>query len=88
MLAFSLPASVSSGRHHRTCCRLVGCKVLSLVLSRLHLLLLSRLFALHVLGTRTLLGAPGLTTKSKKLLGAPGIASRSKDAHCNEDVVL
>ena len=29
---------------------------------------------------RTLLGAPGLTTRSKKLLGAPGIATRSKDA--------
>ena len=29
---------------------------------------------------RTLLGAPGHTTRSKKLLGAPGIATRSKDA--------
>ena len=29
---------------------------------------------------RTLLGAPGRTTRSKKLLGAPGIATRSKDA--------
>ena len=27
-----------------------------------------------------LLGAPGLTTGSKKLLGAMGIATRSKDA--------
>ena len=27
-----------------------------------------------------LLGAPGLTTRSKKLLGAKGIATRSKDA--------
>ena len=25
---------------------------------------------------RTLLGAPGLTTRNKKLLGAPGIASK------------
>ena len=46
-----------------------------------------------LLGARTLLGAPGLTTRSKKLLrakgiatrskkllGAPGIATRSKDA--------
>ena len=32
-----------------------------------------------LLGARTLLGAPGLTTRSKKLLGAPGIAARSKD---------
>ena len=32
-----------------------------------------------LLGARTLLGAPGLTTRSKKLLGAPGIATRSKD---------
>ena len=30
-----------------------------------------------LLGARTLLGAPGLTTRNKKLLGAPGIA---KDA--------
>ena len=29
---------------------------------------------------RTLLGAPGLTTRNKKLLGAPGMATRSKDA--------
>ena len=33
-----------------------------------------------LLGARTLLGAPGLTTRNKKLLGAPGIATRSKDA--------
>ena len=32
------------------------------------------------LGARTLLGPPGLTTRSKKLLGAKGIATRSKDA--------
>ena len=32
------------------------------------------------LGARMLLGAPGLTTRSKKLLEAPGIATRSKDA--------
>ena len=32
------------------------------------------------LGARTLLGAPGRTTKNKKLLGAKGIATRSKDA--------
>ena len=30
--------------------------------------------------SRTLLGAPGRTTRNKKLLGAPGIATRSKDA--------
>ena len=35
---------------------------------------------LGVIGARTLLGAPGLTTRNKKLLGAPGIATRSKDA--------
>ena len=29
-------------------------------------------------GTRTLLGAPGLTTRSKKLLGAPGHTTRNK----------
>ena len=28
-----------------------------------------------LLGARTLLGAPGLTTRNKKLLGAPGIAT-------------
>ena len=33
---------------------------------------------LEHLGARTLLGAPGLTTRSKKLLGAKGIATRSK----------
>ena len=33
-----------------------------------------------LLGARTLLGAPGLTTRNKKLLGAFGIATRSKDA--------
>ena len=33
-----------------------------------------------LLGARTLLGAPGLTTRNKKLLGAPGIATKSKDA--------
>ena len=33
-----------------------------------------------LLGARTLLGAPGRTTRNKKLLGAPGIATRSKDA--------
>ena len=34
------------------------------------------------LGTRTLLGAPGLTTRlgARMLLGAPGIATRNKDA--------
>ena len=32
------------------------------------------------LGARTLLGARGLTTRSKKLLGTKGIATRSKDA--------
>ena len=35
-----------------------------------------------------LLGAPGLTTRSKKLLGAKGIATRSKDAtSANESVI-
>ena len=33
-----------------------------------------------LLGARTLLGAPGLTTRNNKLLGAKGIATRSKDA--------
>ena len=32
------------------------------------------------LGARTLLGAPGLTTRNKKLLGAPGRTTRSKNA--------
>ena len=40
---------------------------------------LQRLLAL-LLGTRTLLGAPGLTTRNKKLLGTKGIAIRSKDS--------
>ena len=30
-----------------------------------------------LLGTRTLLGAPGIATRSKKLLGAKGIATRN-----------
>ena len=34
----------------------------------------------RLLGARTLLGAPGLTTRNKKLLGGPGIATRSRDA--------
>ena len=33
-----------------------------------------------LLGARTLLGAPGLNTRSKKLLGAPGIATSNKDS--------
>ena len=33
-----------------------------------------------LLVTRTVLGAPGLTTRSKKLLGTKGIVTRSKDA--------
>ena len=33
-----------------------------------------------LLGTRTLQGAPGHTTRNKKLLGDPGIAARSKNA--------
>ena len=37
------------------------------------------------LGARTLLGAPGRTTRSKKLLGALGIATRSKDATRNKN---
>ena len=32
------------------------------------------------LGARTLLGAPGLTTRNKKLLSTKGIATSSKDA--------
>ena len=40
-----------------------------------------------ILGARTLLGAPGLTTRSKKLLGAKGIATRSKDASRLEAIV-
>ena len=39
----------------------------------------ARLFLLRATGARTLLGPPGLTTRSKKLLGAKGIATRSKD---------
>ena len=31
-------------------------------------------------GARTLLGAKGIATRSKKLLGAPGLTTRSKDA--------
>ena len=37
----------------------------------------SILFAAHQLGARTLLGAPGIATRSKKLLGTKGIATRS-----------
>ena len=33
----------------------------------------------ELLGTWTLLGAPGLTSRNKKLLGTKGIAARSKD---------
>ena len=33
-----------------------------------------------LLGARTLLGAPGHTTRSKKLLGTKGIATRNKEA--------
>ena len=42
--------------------------------------LMGHLGASLSLGARTLLGAPGLTTRSKKLLGTKGIATRSKDA--------
>ena len=42
---------------------------------------------LLLVGARTLLGAPGLTTRSKKL-GAPGIATRSKDATRLEAIAL
>ena len=42
---------------------------------------------LALLGARTLLGAPGIATRSKgiatrnkKLLGAPGLTTRSKDS--------
>ena len=31
-----------------------------------------------LLGTRTLLGAKGIATRSKKLLGAPGLTTRNK----------
>ena len=37
-------------------------------------------FMIAARSDRTLLGAPGPTTRSKKLLGAPGIATRNKDA--------
>ena len=37
---------------------------------------------------RTLLGAPGLTTRNKKLLGAKGIATRSKDATSSSALLL
>ena len=38
-------------------------------------------FADWLLGARTLLGAPGIATRSKDAtIGAPGIATRSKDA--------
>ena len=35
-------------------------------------------------GARTLLGGPGIATRSKKLLGAKGIATRSKDTTRNK----
>ena len=41
-----------------------------------------------LLGARTLLGAPGLTTRRKKLLGAKGIATRSKDAMRLEAIAM
>ena len=44
----------------------------------------SFLFKVLLLGARTLLGAPGLTTRSKKLLGTMGIAARSKE--CSENL--
>ena len=34
--------------------------------------------SIQLLGARTLLGAPGIATRSKKLLGAPGRTTRSK----------
>ena len=33
-----------------------------------------------LLGARTLPGAKGIATRSKKLLGAPGLTTRNKDA--------
>ena len=33
-----------------------------------------------LLGKRTLLGAKGIATRSKKLLGAPGLTTRNKAA--------
>ena len=36
------------------------------------------MYASLLLGARTLLGAPGRTTRNNKLLGAPGITTRSK----------
>ena len=36
-------------------------------------------FYKKLLGARTRLGVPGLTTRNKKLLGAKGISTRSKD---------
>ena len=38
----------------------------------------------HTSRNKKLLRAPGLTTRNKKLLGAPGIATRSKEATSNK----
>ena len=48
--------------------------------SPIYLMKCCSLLGMLPLGARTLLGAPGLTTRNKKLLGAKGIATRSKDA--------
>ena len=40
------------------------------------------------MGARTLLGAPGLTTRSKKLLVTKGITTSSKDAIRLEAIAL
>ena len=40
------------------------------------------------LGAKTLLGAPGHTTRSKKLLGTKGIATRSKNATRLEAIAI
>ena len=44
---------------------------------------------MNILGTKMLLGAPGIATRNKNvgarpLLGAPGLTTRSKDATRNK----
>ena len=41
-----------------------------------------------LLGARTLLGAPGLTTRSKKLLGTKGIATSNKGITTSNKTLL
>ena len=57
------------------------CVTICFLLVDLHLYLLWLLVTrASLLGARTLLGTPGLTTRNKKLLVPKGIATRSKDA--------